>query len=449
VKRLFGTDGIRGVAGDYPLDRPTVLRFGAAMAEVLQQEYGRDCRVVLGRDTRESGGWLEEALGHGLTARGATATSMGTVTTPGLARAVERAGFDAGVMISASHNPFRDNGLKVFGRGGIKLSDELEARVEERILGRELEQPADDGPQLPADPSLLRAYVEHLEAVVTPRGAFTGLRLVLDCANGSASSIAPEVFRHHGAEVLAIGDTPDGVNINLECGSLHLDGLGRTVREHGYDLGLAFDGDADRCLAVDRQGRQVDGDLILYIIGRQLQRHGRLPGAAVVATIMSNLWLELALKKQGIALHRTAVGDKYVLERMVEHELLLGGEQSGHVIFRRHATTGDGILTGLLLLQALQDEGPALEAILDSIEPCPQVLHNVHVREKPDLREHTVVGPAVEETERILGDSGRVVLRYSGTEPVARIMVEGTNADTVRDEAQRLARIVEDAIGGD
>jgi len=447
VKQLFGTDGIRAVAGEYPLDRPTVARFGAALAEVLEREYGRACRIALGRDTRESGGWLRDAVGCGLAARGASTVDAGVITTPGLAHVLDRRGFDAGVMISASHNPFRDNGLKVFGRGGFKLSDELERRVEGLILGDALAQPADLGASVPEDPGLARAYVEHLEQVVEP-GRFGGLRLVLDCANGSASAVAPEVFRHHGVEVETIGDAPDGRNINLDCGSLHLDALGRTVRDRGCDLGLAFDGDADRCLAVDGRGRPVDGDHILYVVGRRLHRLGRLRGDAVVATIMSNLWLEKRLHEHGIDLRRAPVGDKYVLALMLEHDLVLGGEQSGHIIFREHATTGDGILTALLLLDALRDEGQSLDEIVDSIEPCPQIQINVRVREKPVLRDHPVVGPAVAEVEAALADSGRVVLRYSGTEPVARIMVEGTHAETVREHAERLARTVEDTLGG-
>jgi phosphoglucosamine mutase len=448
VKRLFGTDGIRGVAGEHPLDRPTVLRFGAALAEVLEAEYGRACRVALGRDTRESGTWLRDAVGRGLVSRGATAVDAGTITTPGLAHVLVGRGFDAGVMISASHNPFRDNGLKVFGRGGFKLSDEMERRVEQRMLGDGLEPPSDEDAVVSEDPKLIRAYVEHLEQVVSPPGRFEGLRLALDCANGSACAVAPEILRHHGAEVVTIGVAPDGRNINLDCGSLHLDGLGRLVRESGCDLGIAFDGDADRCLAVDRKGRPVDGDHILYIVGRRLHRRGRLRGDAVVATIMSNLWLERRLREHGIALLRAPVGDKYVLEQMREGSFVLGGEQSGHIIFREHATTGDGILTALLFLEALRDEAQPLEEIVDSIEPCPQVLLNVRVREKPDLRAHEVVGPAVAEAERALADAGRIVLRYSGTEPVARIMVEGTNAETVRVHAERLARVVEDVLGG-
>jgi len=442
MKRLFGTDGIRGIAGSAPLDAPTVRRFGAALAEVVP---GR--RIVLGRDTRESGPWLRDAVTAGLASRGASTVDAGVISTPGLAHIVRGHGFDAAVMISASHNPFRDNGLKVFGHDGVKLNDEMERRIEGLILDGDAGAipDADCGPT--ENPALTRGYIEHLESVVTPRGRFRGVRIVLDCANGSASEIAPEVFRHHGAEVVAIGDRPDGRNINLDCGSLHLDALGREVTTRGFDLGIAFDGDADRALAVDRRGRIVDGDHILYLTGRRLKRAGRLRGNAVVATIMSNLWLEKRLAEVDVTLFRAPVGDKYVLERMIGEDLVLGGEQSGHTIFRDHATTGDGILTGLLLLDTLVEEDEPLERILDGIVPFPQVQLNVAVDDKPDLRTHPSIGPVIDEVERSLNGSGRVVLRYSGTESLARVMVEGEDADTVRGHAERLARVIEDALG--
>jgi phosphoglucosamine mutase len=446
VKRLFGTDGIRSVAGQYPLDAPTVRRFGAALAGVLARTHGRHCRVVLGRDTRESGAWLAGAVTSGLLAGEASVVDAGTITTPGLAHVLEGHSFDAGVMISASHNPFQDNGLKVFGPGGFKLSDELERRVEERMLDETWPSLQERTSGALSDPRLVDTYVEHLQRV-TRSGCLRGLRLVLDCANGSAASIAPPVFRRQGAEVQTLGDAPDGRNINLDCGSQHLERLARAVVESGADLGVAFDGDADRCQVVDRRGRRADGDHVLYISGRRLQRLGLLRGNAIVATIMSNLWLERALAALGIALHRTAVGDKYVLERMLAEDLVLGGEQSGHVIFREHATTGDGILTALLFLETLVAEGEPLEQILDAIEPCPQVLLNVRVRQKTDLLAHEVIGPAVREVQRAMGDAGRVVLRYSGTEPVVRIMVEGTDAAAVEAHARHLAGLVSDALG--
>jgi phosphoglucosamine mutase len=444
-KRLFGTDGIRGVAGESPLDPATVRRFGMALGRVLAGERGEPGRVVLGRDTRESGPWLAAAVARGLDAAGAHAVDAGVITTPGLAHIVTTGGFAAGVMISASHNPFRDNGLKLFDHAGLKLSDRLEARVEEAIFASA--DPGEGGGVLERAPTLVRGYVAWLEGLVQPAGRFRGLSLALDCANGSATGIAGEVFRHHGAQVIEIGVAPDGRNINLDCGSLHLEGLSGAVRQAGCDLGIAFDGDADRALAVDRRGRVVDGDLILFIAARRRLREGRLRGNAVVATIMSNLWLERRLAALGIALHRAAVGDKYVLERLLDEDLLLGGEQSGHVIFREHATTGDGLVTGLELVDSLVEEPEPLEAILDGIVPCPQVHLTVRVRAKPDLRAHALIGPAVAALERELGTNGRLVLRYSGTEPVARVMVEGEDDRRVRGHAERLAELIRQELG--
>ena len=447
MKRLFGTDGIRAVAGEAPLDPLTVRRFGSALAEVLEQTNGAgESRVVLGRDTRESGPWLRDALVAGLAARGAAVIDAGVITTPGLARVIRQEGFSGGVMISASHNPFEDNGLKAFGADGAKLSDALEVRIERRLLDEGIADPGPGAAAAAADDSLVEHYVEHLARALGPDGRLAGLHLVLDCANGAACAIAPRVFRSHGAHVEAIGIEPDGRNINLDCGSLHLDRLAHVVRERGASLGLAFDGDADRCLAVDRRGRVADGDHILYIAGRRLKRRGELRGDAVVATIMSNFWLEERLASEGIGLRRTAVGDKYVLEEMVEHDLVLGGEQSGHVIFRDHATTGDGILTGLLLLDALAD-GPPLEKLLDDITPYPQVLVNVKVREKPDLRAHARIGPAVRDVEAALDGHGRVVLRYSGTEPKARVMLEGQDPERIHEMAEKLAALIAKELG--
>ncbi len=447
MKRLFGTDGIRAVAGESPLDPATVRCFGAALAGVLASPTGRPPRVLLGRDTRESGAWLGAAVAAGLLSQGAEAVDAGVITTPGLAHLARTGPFEAGVMISASHNPFEDNGLKVFGHDGTKLSDALEAEIEVLLLDHGIVDPGPSEHPAVTDPSLGRAYVEFLEGAVSPRGRFAGMKLLLDCANGSASAFAPEIFRYHGADVLVRGAEPNGRNINLECGSLHLEGLGPEVLEKGRDIGIAFDGDADRALAVDRTGRVVDGDLILYLLARRMKRAGRLKGGTVVATVMSNLWLELKLREEGMRLLRAPVGDKYVLERMIEEDAILGGEQSGHVIVRDRASTGDGILTGLLLLDTLVEEDAPLEAILDGIVPFPQVLVNVGVREKPDLTRHPVIGPAVREIESLLEGSGRILLRYSGTEPLARVMVEGPDADSVRGHAERLAGLIRKEIG--
>lgn len=446
MKRLFGTDGIRGVAGAAPLDPPTVRRFGAALAEVLARGAGRPPAVVLGRDTRESGPWLRDAVAAGVGSRGGTCVDAGVITTPGLALSAGSGAFDAGVMISASHNPYQDNGLKVFARDGTKLSDELEEEVESLILDAGAADPGENAGRAVEDGSLLPRYVRFLESAVPP-GRFQGVRIVLDCGNGASHAIAAEVFRFHGAAVATIGDRPDGRNINLGCGSLHPEVLAAKVGEGEFELGLAFDGDADRCLAVDRRGRVVDGDHILYLTARKLAREGLLHGHGVVATVMSNYWLEKRLRDEGIALHRAPVGDKYVLERMISEDAALGGEQSGHVIFRDRMTTGDGLLTGLILLDTVLDEPDPLERILDGIVPFPQVLLNVRVREKPDLRKHPAIGPEVAAVEKALEGMGRVVLRYSGTEPLARVMIEGADEDQVRILAERLVAVIREHIG--
>lgn len=441
MKKLFGTDGIRAVAGEPPLDPRTVRRFGAALGRTLERDGG--C-VLLGRDTRESGPWLRDAVADGLRAIGFSAVDAGVIPTPGLAHAVRSGSFAAGVMISASHNPFHDNGLKVFGPDGIKLPDRLEARVEQDILGDEPDPP-ETGAVPAEDGSAIAAYEEWLGGCIS--SPLAGLHVVLDCAHGAAYRLAPDVFRRLGAAVSVLHAEPNGKNINLNCGSLHLEGLARQVGSADADLGIAFDGDADRALAVDRRGRVVDGDHILYLTGRRLKREGRLPRDGVVATIMSNLWLERRLRDEGVTLHRAPVGDKYVLERMTEEDLVLGGEQSGHVIFRELSSTGDGILTGLLLLDTLVHEAEPLEKILDGIVPCPQVICNVRISSKPDLREHPRIGPEVRRVEGELGDRGRIVLRYSGTEPVARVMVEGEDADRVRVHAESLAALIGRTLG--
>ena len=444
-KRLFGTDGIRAVAGNEPLDPVTVRRFGVALARCLAATDGAT-RVVLGRDTRESGPWLRDALAAGIAAAGGEPVDIGVVTTPGLAWVLRHGGYDAGVMISASHNPFEDNGLKVFDRHGVKLADAAEREIEELILDTGVDDPGEHPAAVQSQSADVDGYVKHLiQAVDHERLA--GLRVALDCANGAACEIAPRVFAALGADVLTVGVEPDGRNINLDCGSLHLKSLAEFVRTFDCDIGLAFDGDADRCLAVDRRGRIIDGDGILFVTGRRLKRAGRLPGDGLVATIMSNFWLEERLGEEGVQLHRAQVGDKYVLETMHDRKLALGGEQSGHVIFGDHATTGDGILTGLKLIDAVLAGDETLDQIVDGITPYPQILINVRVAEKPDLRSHAIIGPAVAGVEEALAGTGRVVLRYSGTEPLVRVMLEGKDPDQVRQQAERLAGVIRDELG--
>jgi phosphoglucosamine mutase len=464
VKRLFGTDGIRGVAGSFPLDPETVTRIGEALGRSLAAATGRPPALVLGRDTRESGPVIEEALLSGLRAAGARGDRGGVLTTPAVACLARLAGYDAGVVISASHNPYQDNGIKVFSGRGTKLPDALEASIERMVLdGPGAEHVADGherhwGPAAggdlagcgPAGPDGLRErYVDCLLAAVAPGRFLEGQRIVLDCGNGAAYRLGPEALGRAGAEVIAIHAAPDGRNINAGCGALHPQGLAAEVVRRRAALGLAFDGDADRCVVVDHAGRVLDGDHVLYLAARDLKRAGRLRGDRVIGTVMSNLWVEKALAAEGIALGRAAVGDKYVLEEMERTGCVLGGEQSGHVIFLEKATTGDGLLTGLLLAELLARTRLDLAAWAATVRPCPQVLVNVRVRARPPLASHPAIGPAIRAEEERLAGRGRLLVRYSGTEPQARIMVEAESERLVEDCAGRLRAIIEQEIGQD
>ena len=455
MKRLFGTDGIRGVAGEFPLDAETVARLGRALAASLPVAAGGPPRIVIGRDTRESGPAIEEALARGVRAGGGRVDLAGVLTTPAVACVTRLEGYDAGLVVSASHNPYRDNGIKVFSGTGEKIPDRLEMDIERLVL--------DGGaaalPDGPGDPpagapglgprDLRERYLAWLRDTIEPGEPLRGWSLVVDCANGAASDLAPELLRRCGAAVTAIHASPDGRNINEACGALHPGDLAAEVKSRKARLGLAFDGDADRCQVVDASGRVLDGDYVLYLAAMDLKAAGRLRSASVVGTVMSNLWLERALEEQGIRLLRAPVGDKYVLEEMQRGGHVLGGEQSGHIIFLERATTGDGLLTALLFLDLLRRTGLDLAAWASTVKPCPQVLLNVPVRERPPLDVHPGIGPAIREEERRLGAAGRVLVRYSGTEPKARIMVEGESLDAVEQAAARLRSVIEKAIGRD
>jgi phosphoglucosamine mutase len=453
MKRLFGTDGVRAAAGQYPLDDATVWRLGHALARTITAPSGREGapRILIGRDTRESGPGIQAAFSAGAAAGGAIPVSTGVITTPGVAFLTRTGGFAAGAVISASHNPYHDNGIKLLGPNGMKLPDFREATLEEMVL----DDPAvvTDArvglvPPLLEDPAepLLDSYRRHLSAAAGGTGALEGLHVVLDCARGAAYRTGPEVFRGLGARVEAIGCDPDGRNINEGCGSLHLERLAEAVVRSGAALGLAFDGDADRCLLVDRTGRALDGDFVLYVQALRLARRGLLRGGQVVATVMTNLWLEKALAAEGIGLLRTQVGDKYVLERMITENAALGGEQSGHVIFLDVFPAGDGLLTGLLMALAVT-EGNDLAELAAGVRRYPQVLINVKVRTKPQLEVHDTIGPALRRAEERLAGDGRVLVRYSGTEPLARVMIEGTDEGLVQGAAEELARVIRTEIG--
>jgi phosphoglucosamine mutase len=470
MKRLFGTDGIRGVAGSFPLDDRTVERIGRALARTLRGAAGHPPRLVIGRDTRESGPGIEAALVRGLAAERGRADRGGVLTTPAIACVTRLCGYDAGIVVSASHNPYRDNGIKVFDHTGQKLPDALEGMVEREVLdgspGPPGEAPAGHGSRRPAaatapagDPGaeavpagtaseeLAARYLAWLRRRFEPEASLAGWRVAVDCAHGAASALAPALYRGAGAEVIVLNAAPDGRNINEGCGALHPQGLAAEVLRREARLGLAFDGDADRCLVVDAAGRILDGDYLLYLAARDLKEAGRLPRGTVVGTVMSNFWLEEALGRLGIGLVRAPVGDKYVLEEMLRGGHALGGEQSGHIIFLDRSTAGDGLLTGLWLLDLLRRTGLDLAGWAAAVRPCPQVLVNVPVKERPPLDSHPRISAAIREEESLLRGRGRLLVRYSGTEPKARIMVEGESRPAVEECAARLRRVIQEEIG--
>jgi phosphoglucosamine mutase len=442
-KQLFGTDGIRGVAGEYPLDPETIHAFGVALGEDAAGAASRE--ILIGADTRESGRWIAELVADGLARGGARVRYAGIVTTPGVAYLTRTGPFVAGVMISASHNPYLDNGIKVFGHNGFKLPDREEAAIEKRIFGLREEGTAPRPAILDVDESLDGAYLESLASTASVR--FDGMKIAMDCGNGSAYLLAPALFRRLGAEVIAIGAQPDGRNINQGCGALHVESLSETVARHGADFGVAFDGDADRAIFVSRAGKIVDGDGVLLVCARALKAAGKLRENVVVSTVMSNLGLELALGREGIRMVRTPVGDKYVLEEMVRLGAALGGEQSGHVIFREYATTGDGILTALRLFEIARQAGVGLDELTEDLRVLPQRLVNVRVRQRKDLAQTPSVAEEIRRAEDSLAGSGRVLVRFSGTEPLARVMVEGLDAERVERFSASIAEAIRKEMG--
>lgn len=445
AKQLFGTDGIRGVPGVEPLDDATLFATGRALADCLRLDHSAP-RVMIGMDTRESGPHITALLAAGLAAGGASASFAGVITTPGVACLVRREDFRAGVVISASHNPFQDNGVKLFSHAGMKFDDAFEERLEAEILRlRRAPAPANP-PLLTADESLDAHYLDFLRTRLLPGASLAGLRVVLDCAHGAAFKLGPDLFRSLGADVIAMNIAPDGRNINAGCGSLHLEGLQRRVVEERAQLGIAFDGDADRALFVTSAGRVVNGDGVLLAAARYLYSQGRLPGARVVATSMSNLGLERVLAAEGISLARTSVGDRYVLEEMLRAGNNLGGEQSGHIIFLDDSPAGDGLLTALKIASLVALRGP-LEDLLRGFKDYPQKIVNVKVRSKPPLDSLPAVAAALAEAQAALGAAGRVVLRYSGTESLARVMVEAEHEADVQRFSESLAAALRESIG--
>jgi len=444
-KRLFGTDGVRGVAGVSPLDRKTVTALGVALGNDLKARGLAGSPVLIGMDTRESGPAIAAQLADGLGRSGAAVRFAGVVTTPGIAYLARIGGFSAGVMISASHNPFEDNGIKVFARTGYKLPDDEEHEIEKEIF-RILANVDTTAAPFTLTPDFdVKPYLEFLLSTV-PAG-LAGLKVVLDCGNGAASGLAPALFRAAGAEVTAIFDKPDGRNINLNCGALHVESLRAAVLESGADAGVAFDGDADRAMLIAPSGRVIDGDATMLIAARRLKADGHLTGNVVISTVMSNLGLEKALENLGIGMVRTAVGDKYVLEEMLRRDGALGGEQSGHMIFRDFATTGDGMLTGLKILETCVRENASLDDLASDLTVYPQLLVNIRVKERKPLAEMPDVVREIAACESALNGTGRVLVRFSGTEPLARVMVEGPDSATVETWAEKIASVIRAELG--
>jgi phosphoglucosamine mutase len=449
ARQLFGTDGVRGVAGEFPLDARTVHALGGALGHMATR-LAPDPSVVIGMDTRESGPSIAGHVAGGLANHGVEVRFAGITTTPGVAYLTRTGAFVAGVMISASHNPYRDNGIKVFGRSGFKLPDDEEHAIEQAIFEHIEAGEEPVACELPQDPALDRHYVDALAGTMGDR-ALRGIRMVVDCGNGAASHLAPELFERLGASVKAICAEPDGRNINLGCGALDVEKLRRSVLANGADLGVAFDGDADRAIFVSSRGKVVNGDGVLLMVARRLRAAGRLPGPdgkpTVVGTVMANLGLERALKAHGIQLLRTPVGDKYVLEKMCSVGAVIGGEQSGHVIFLDYATTGDGLLTALRVAEIMQESGAGLDELTEELEIYPQRLVNVRIRTKRPLEELPAVTAAVREAELAFSGAGRVLVRFSGTEPLARVMVEGPDQAQVDAFASGIARLIERELG--
>ena len=445
MPHLFGTDGVRGRAGEYPLDHATVARIGAALVRAMRPD-ARPLRLIVGRDTRESGEWIEQELARGAGSVGATVTSAGVVPTPAIAYVTREMAFDAGIVISASHNPFQDNGIKVFSGHGQKFTESLERAVEAIVAADGWTVPASAQAHV-AKLDVADAYLAHARLALPDPQRLGRFKIVVDTANGATTTVAPRLFSELGFDVHLLGDNPDGRNINLDCGSTHPQALARAVRDSGARMGIAFDGDGDRAIFADATGAVVDGDAVLLICGRQMKATGRLAGNTVVATVMSNIGLEIAFRASGIDLVRCPVGDKYVMEEMIKRELSLGGEQSGHVIFSDHLFTGDGIATAMNVLRVMAETGRELADLAAELVTYPQVLINVKVREKKDLQSVPAIKAAMDLVEDRLAGQGRLLVRYSGTEPLLRVMMEGRDQREIQAWASEIAGAVKEHLG--
>ena len=454
MKKLFGTDGMRGEAGSFPLDATTIETVGSSLARRLRDKLGRAPLIVIGRDTRESGAWLEQALVAGLGQAGAKSKSAGVITTPGVAYLARTLPADAGVVISASHNAYGDNGIKIFAPSGRKLNEETERLIETDVFAQRGTVAVKDSNRSLATvetaageaADLRSRYADFLANEIGRDLSLCGIRVVLDCANGAVSNLAPELFERLGATVTTINNQPDGRNINLGCGSLHTEMLKVEVIKQRAQFGVAFDGDADRALFVDANGNLVNGDGSLWVLARYLNARHELTHETVVATVMSNIGLEIAFQSQGIRLIRTDVGDKYVLEELLRLGAGLGGEQSGHIIFPRLSLAGDGLITTLNMLRAMAEAAKELHELAEGFQTFPQTLVNVEVKLKRPFAEIEAIQKVVREVEGELGSEGRLLLRYSGTEPLARIMIEGKSQDEIEKHAAALSVVIQETL---
>ncbi|MEE9538425.1 MAG: phosphoglucosamine mutase [candidate division NC10 bacterium] len=447
--KLFGTDGIRGVANEEPMTPETVVKLGRAAAYLFKTKAGRHS-IVIGKDTRLHGYMLECALTSGICSMGVDVLLVGPLPTPGIAFITRSLRADAGIVISASHNPFKDNGIKFFSGEGLKLPDEMEERMEALITGREIERlrplAAEIGKAYRINDAAGR-YIEFAKGTVPKGVSFQGVKVVVDCAHGATYKVAPTILNELGAVVIPVNIQPNGININDRCGSLYPDVVKKAVLEHRADIGISYDGDGDRAILVDETGAVVDGDHILAICALDLKRSGLLRSDTLVATVMSNIGLELCLKEVGVRMVRVPVGDRYVLEEMLRHGYNLGGEQSGHIVFLDHNTTGDGVVTALQVLSLMVKRQERLSQLRQCMTVCPQLLVNVRVTEKPDLGSIPAIQAVISDAEAQLNGSGRVLVRYSGTESLARVMVEGTDAEQVKFLARSIAEAIEKELG--
>jgi len=440
MNRLFGTDGMRGRAGQFPLDYSSACTLGTALIHLLEDE-NLPPRVLIGRDTRESGSWLLEALVQGINRASGEAINLEIIPTSAVSYLTARHSFSAGIVISASHNPFQDNGIKIFSSDGKKISEEWEDRLEQSLRGPQ-KNLTRETLEFSPDRELIDEYKSFLKEQLDGIHHYRPFKIVLDCANGSSSFCAPEVFDSLGFDVITLNVHPDGKNINRGCGSLHPEQLSRAVRESGANMGVAYDGDADRALWVDEKGTILNGDHTLFVCTKFMKDNGRLKSNWVVGTIMSNMGLELSLREMGVNLFRTQVGDKYVLDEMIKLGSNLGGEQSGHTIFLDNCPTGDGILTSLKMCEAIVSSGIPLSELVAEYTECPQILLNIKVAKKEDFSLFPEIGEIIDSIVAKLGDEGRLNVRYSGTEPLARIMIEGKDRDRIEAQANSLAQVL-------